>query len=960
MKHNKKQFIIKLQYLKKDLILAAAKTSSYSSAAATFGACMRDFTFRKEHGMNRYVNEVLENRSENYILPFFWQHGESEDVLRDYMAAIHGCGIGAVCVEARPHPDFAGPGWWHDMDIIMEEARKRGMKVWLLDDSHFPTGFANGEMKTAEPKLCKQYIAINQIAVAGPMPKARLNVEKMAHDHTNPLLERLIDKVERRHFDDDSLLALIAGRLGDGTVLDETFVDLTKNVVDGHLVWDVPEGAWRLFAIYRTRNGGGDPAYIHMLSKESCHVLIDAVYEPHYEHYKDDFGKTFAGFFSDEPQIGNTIGFNYDESIGKLMMHLPWTKETEYLLSKELGENWKTLLVRLWMDGEDTHKTAYVRYAYMDIVSKLVQESFAGQLGKWCEDHGVEYIGHVLEDTNQHSRLGSGMAHFFRATAGQHMAGIDDIGNQVVAGAPYSGRIHATTKNSSGEFFHFALGKMGSSFGHIDPCKKGRSFCEIFGAYGWGSGVKNMKYLTDHFLVRGINHYVPHAFSPKTFPDPDSSPHYYLQGQDVQFEQFSVLMHYMNRMCHILNGGIHVAPAAMLYHGESEWSGDCMFNQKPARELLEHQIDFDIIPSDVFSQPEDFNTLFDGKLHVNGETYECLIIPSAQFIPKEVAEFAANASKEGFEVIFINQLPQGICGVDIEESKRWIEQLKFCTVVELKQLAKYMMDKKYPDIWLNQQFKDLRYYQYKHKDATIFMFSNESVSRIFDGEMTLVMDDDICERAQVYGYDAMGNAVYPVTYRLEGSKVLVRLRLEPYESSVLVFDLSDSTQSILTESVENNYPVVLPEIDSEISKQLENGWRISLCDALDYPAFKVLEESSELMEIGAIAPEFSGFIRYEKSIFLKESVDGYLEPEYASDGMKLWVNDTYIGMKICPPYRFSVNNVLRAGKNTIRFELATTAEHKADAMSPDGGPWAQVSKIYAPTGILDKIVFRKK
>lgn len=49
--------------------------------------------------------------------------------------------------------------------------------------------------------------------------------------------------------------------------------------------------------------------------------------------------------------------------------------------------------------------------------------------------------------------------------------------------------------------------------------------CEIFGAYGWGEGVSLMKWLTDHMLVRGINEFVPHAFSP-AFPDEDCPPHF--------------------------------------------------------------------------------------------------------------------------------------------------------------------------------------------------------------------------------------------------------------------------------------------------------------------------------------------------------------------------------------------------------------------------------------------------
>ena len=58
------------------------------------------------------------------------------------------------------------------MDVILDEARKRGMQVWILDDSHFPTGFANGAVKTAPDALCRQSILGNEKpldAAAGPL-----------------------------------------------------------------------------------------------------------------------------------------------------------------------------------------------------------------------------------------------------------------------------------------------------------------------------------------------------------------------------------------------------------------------------------------------------------------------------------------------------------------------------------------------------------------------------------------------------------------------------------------------------------------------------------------------------------------------------------------------------------------------------------------------------------------------
>ncbi len=575
--------------------------------------------------MAQRLLEVLEGKGGNYILPFFWQHGEEEPVLRDYMQAIDGCGIKAVCVEARPHPDFAGPGWWRDMDIILDEARKREMKVWILDDAHFPTGYANGALKKADSKLCKLYLGMNVVEVVGPMKGARLEIEPLIHNHENPLMERIIDKVEHRTFDDNSLLAVIGGKVWEDDILEGEMEDLTGHVKNGWLTLDVPAGVWRIFVLYKTHNGGGQPHYINVLDRDSCRVLIDAVYEPHYKKYAADFGTTIAGFFSDEPSVGNTVGFDLDESIGRRKMLLSWCSAMDFEMAKVFGEKWTSQLPFLWYEHKNEKKSSAARFYYMDGVSRQIRDSFSRQIGQWCREHHVEYIGHMVEDGNQHSRLGSGMAHFFRSMAGQHMAGIDVIGGQVVAGAPFSHRLRVSNGLWNGDFFHFALGKLGSSLGHIDPVKEGRSVCEIFGAYGWESGVKNMKYLTDHFLVQGINHFVPHAFSPRPFPDPDSPPHFYNHGNDAQFHQFSRLMTYMNRMCHLFNGGTHEADVALLYHGESEWCGDCMYDEKPARQMMEKQVDFDIVPSDVLEDSDYFHSYLTGNYISTGRATALLL-----------------------------------------------------------------------------------------------------------------------------------------------------------------------------------------------------------------------------------------------------------------------------------------------------------------------------------------------
>ena len=93
--------------------------------------------------------DAVSGRVPNAIMPLFWQKGGPVEVVREEMERIADAGIGAVILEARPHPDFLGDGWWRDVDAVLEIARRRDMKVWFFDDDTFPTGHAGGAVEQA-------------------------------------------------------------------------------------------------------------------------------------------------------------------------------------------------------------------------------------------------------------------------------------------------------------------------------------------------------------------------------------------------------------------------------------------------------------------------------------------------------------------------------------------------------------------------------------------------------------------------------------------------------------------------------------------------------------------------------------------------------------------------------------------------------------------------------------------
>lgn len=85
------------------------------------------------------VCDVLHGQTPNALYPFLWVHGvESEEELRREVQKIRESGIGGFCVEARPHKDFNGPGWFRDLALLLDEAKRTGMEMWIWMTATFP------------------------------------------------------------------------------------------------------------------------------------------------------------------------------------------------------------------------------------------------------------------------------------------------------------------------------------------------------------------------------------------------------------------------------------------------------------------------------------------------------------------------------------------------------------------------------------------------------------------------------------------------------------------------------------------------------------------------------------------------------------------------------------------------------------------------------------------------------
>lgn len=832
--------------------------------------------------MNQALNDILNGREENYLLPFFWQHDGHKEELPERIQKLRESGCRAFCLESRPFEDFCGETWWENLEVILREARRLDMKVWILDDKHFPTGYANGIAEAKYPERRRWYLREDHVDLMGPAREMSVLVPPCGRE------EKLI-------------AACAFLRTGEGEELAGEPMALSVQPGDKFLYLDVPEGCWRVFFVYKTR--AKDSNYISMLTPEGPQALIEAVYEPHFERFGEYFGNTIAGFFSDEPSLdapytgpwGQDTGFYY-RTVGQPGIALPWEDMVLSEMEQRGCKEALNQLPALWypLRGESQN----VRLAYMDSVTALWRKNFSCQLGDWCRAHGVMYIGHIIEDMNAHGRLGCSAGHFFRALAGQDMSGIDIVLHQVMPGM---GRYQTAACISQGvadpEFFHYMLSQLAASQARQNPGMRGRAMCEVFGAFGWAEGAPFMKWLMDFLLVRGVNHFVPHAFT-DFFPDPDCPPHFFADGNDPQFEGFAKLMNYVNRAAHLLYGADMEAAGAVLYHAEAEWmeGQGCMPSQKPAKALYDKHIPYDVVSVDLLAQAQ----AGAGRFVAGGRKYGFLAVPACKYLPKEFWQAAKRLKAGGVPVLFVDAAPE--CAGELPGE-----------IVGLQELPGRILDSGLA-------------HDYRTDSALlrIARFDREASSAFF------VFNEDPQRAAEAIRFPVKGrflrldllNEVYEWAETEDGT---VALSLEPGESVILLWGGADSGE----------WAAFPEQACWEEGEDLHALWDIDLWEQGKLEGYAPFKSGSELFNITGRngEPEFSGKIRYRASVRL-EKAPLCLDLGQVGVSAQLRVNGRDLGWRITAPYRWDITDYVADGENEIEIIAANTlANRLQDSLS---------------------------
>jgi hypothetical protein len=349
--------------------------------------------------------------------PYFGMNGPlTIESLAHDLDTMKSIGFHAVTAQAGGGmtTTYLTPEYFAFFKKFAEEAKKRDMKVWIVDDIGYPSGFAGGRFTTEKPELRMQALSIAQ----------RLPVK------AGETLNQAVGP--------NTVAAIATNAAGEHTPI---------AIANGNINWTAPAGSdWTVLVVehvFRTSPTRSDANPTH--AKDASNSLEDYMdpaataayleytHNGYYKAMPELFGTTILGFRGDEP----------DYSIAGL----PWTPAFFDRFQKEKGYDIRPYLAALLTSqggggrprpGQPPAPPApklsdadiRAKGDYYDVFSMMFRDGFFKPQGIWCAAHGVEYQVHLNHEEAEMDLVRS-EGDFLRDMKYVEEPGIDAIWHQI-------------------------------------------------------------------------------------------------------------------------------------------------------------------------------------------------------------------------------------------------------------------------------------------------------------------------------------------------------------------------------------------------------------------------------------------------------------------------------------------------------------------------------------------------
>ena len=684
---------------------------------------------------------------------------DQAEVQRD-LDEMKALGFRAVTVQAGVNLPFAylSEDYFKFFRMLVAEAKQRDMRVWIVDDIGYPSGFAGGLFTREKPELRMQTLGVaERIAVAG-------------------------GETVRREVPEATVAV---------TAIGADLSTIAVPVQSGRIEWTAPAGDWQVVIVVHrfetspTRSETNlkpatepRPNTNNAQAKDQSQSLEDYMnpaatrqflaftHEQYKKHLGDEFGRTILGFRGDEPDY--------------TVSGLPWTQSVFDRFEQIKGYDIRPWLATFLLPRGVAMRPeqARARADYWDVFSVLFAESFFKVQGDWCAANHLEYQVHLNHEEAE-LELTHSEGDFFRDMRSVQVPGIDTTRHQIWT-------------DTISDFPRLA-----SSESHIYG--KPRAFTESFASYKPPADVAMARYVLNEQFVRGVN-----LAELMYFPSSNvgGRPRTTLMGE----AGFAALMQYVGRLSYLMSMGRPTAAVALYLPSSSLWLNDRAADTQfvsTERLLSEHQIDFDIVSEDALAKD-----LSAGKgtfATMSGNSYRTVIVPSASLLSQAAVDRLRGFAAGGGRVLFLGRLPTLIAGRTILDARTaGPEEFSWATLVPGELSATPMPSDNPPahpptpqvvppamlqailsampreDIALDAPDTTWRMMKRRWKDADVYLLFNEGAEA---GTHTVTLAG-VGKRVEVW--DPQTGEITPVAAQASAEGWKLTLTLQGYETRVLV------------------------------------------------------------------------------------------------------------------------------------------------------------------------------
>lgn len=370
------------------------------------------------------------------VTPFwFWNDDlEKSEVIRQ-IAAMDAAGVGGFVIHQRVGLPRS-LGWMSEgllafMRLACAEAAKRGLRVILYDEGMYPSGSSSGQVVAENSDFACRGLELRP---------GKLREQELGQDET------------------------FACHAKDSTGQEHTVVD---RALGSHI-----RG---LHYIDETEETEDEPPAADLLNPEAMKCFLRLVHGRYAQELGEWFGSTITGIFTDEPSL---LGRGAPREV------IPGTTGILDEVRRITGEDFSRQMCAVFLDSEPGHREAKAKWN--KAVRRRLEETYYSPMRQWCEDHGLELMGHPESPDDL------ALLRWF------NVPGQDLVWRWVLPGP-------AATQGPQS-----VQAKVASSAAWLQGAPRNSN--ELFGAYGHELTLQEMQWLAGWALVRGQNWLIPHAY----------------------------------------------------------------------------------------------------------------------------------------------------------------------------------------------------------------------------------------------------------------------------------------------------------------------------------------------------------------------------------------------------------------------------------------------------------------